>query len=846
MWRELRYSFRQWRYNKAFTGVIILLLGAGVGANAVIFGFVNAILLRPLLVREPGNLFLIEKTRVNQVRPDDACKFGVYEQIRARTDLFTSAIASQEWTESSFQPLNNGDAVKMISTEIVSPNYFSDLEVRTMLGRPLKASDADATSDIPVVVSHEFWISQLNSDPSAPGRTLRIKGYPFRIVGVLPRSFHGIDIDRSADVRLPISATRILQGHPVYDVASGAPTEFHVFVRLKSGVSSAAAAGSVARTMQATDAALLNSYLTQARPTGNESGSVSQAQLSRLIRSKIEYRTELLPARKGISRLRDKFAVALYVLIGAAAILLFAICASVAGLLLARAERRRREIAIRVAIGASRRQLLRQIFSDVLLWTMPATGLALFFFYALSPILTRMLPRIRGYVPLYTTPQVIDVSMDWRVLVFLTLTGLAALLLCGAGAAWRTLRIDLNEDLKQNQESNARRFTSWFFVAAQVALCVILAASAAIMLRTFWNLEHLNPGFDRAHIIEIDLNPQAAGYSDPQTAEFFRDIELRVASLPGVRSTASAVNGVMHEVGMMSAVAPEGANLNEQAFVNTNVNIVSPGYFQTLGIPLLAGRVLDEHDRNVKPEPTVVNKAFADRFFPHQDAIGKALVGSVNSKSKPDMRIVGLVGTAKYRSLREENPPIAYWLENEHFSGKILYIRTFQDPRPLVAEIGKLIHDRDPRIPIVGMSTLEQEVQSSLWQERLLVLLTAFFGITALALAAAGIYGALSYSVTSRTREIGIRLAIGADAQDVMRAVCNRLSLAIITGLIFGLTLSAIFMRLAHQLFFGIEVMDLASLTIASLAILVLAAGASALPAIRAIKTDPATAMRAE
>lgn len=853
MWSDIRYGLRQWKTSKSLIFIVILLLGVGIGANTLIFSFINAAILKPLPVREPAHLFLVEKNRARQARPDTACIYRVYEKIRARKDLFSSAVASQVWGDQSFQPLDLSGRAKLVSIKIVSPNYFSELGVDAILGRRLAPADARITSGIPVAISEQFWQSQMDGSRKVLGRTLRIKNFPFQIVGVLPREFHGLDIDRVADVWMPISAARIVVGHTYFQDPLDA-LQFQILTRLRPGVTPAAAAAAILRTVQDTFMALMRTYYSRMRAYYStpkpakgqmQRGAITQAQLDAVLRSAVDYTIKLQPASRGISRMRQQFSSALYVLMGAAGLLLIAVCASVSGMLLAKTEQRRREIAVRVAIGARPIQLLRQAFVESLLWTIPSAGLALLFFYLLSPILLGMLPAIRGLTPNYATPQALDVPLDSRVILFVIAVCLFTIFLSGLGAAWRAARVDVVEDLKRHQE-NRRGFSGIAMAGIQVGISVVLVSGAVLMLKTFWTLQHLNPGFDRAHIVEVDLNPEIAGYSADRAKIFLRELRGEIALLPGVRSVAGAHMGVMHGLGGGMTVVPEGEVLPPKTFLNTSVNLVTPDYFRTLGIPLLAGRTLEESDRNRRPQPQVVNEAFAEKFFPHRNPIGKAIVTGTNGKKAPTGIIVGLVGTAKYRSLREKNPPIIYALSLPESFLPVLYARTFGNPEPLLGEIRRLIHARDPSMPIVASATLEQEVQNSLWQERMLTLLSGFFAIVALALAAAGIYGALAYSVAARTREIGIRMAIGASPRDIVRTVCGSLFAATVAGLLFGTVTAAMLLQISQKLFFGVQGFDAVAFLVAIACILFCATLAALLPAWRAIKTDPVSAMRLE
>ncbi|MGH9772446.1 MAG: ADOP family duplicated permease [Candidatus Acidiferrales bacterium] len=839
MWSDFRYALRQGKRSKGLIAVVILLLGVGIGANTLIFSFINAAILKPLPVRDPQNLFLIEKNRVRQVRPDTGFFYGVYAKIQARKDLFPAAVASEEWNDISFQPLQADDRTKLVSTAIVSPNYFSALGVDAIRGRSLTPADAKTTSGIPVVISEQFWKSQLNGSRNVLGRKLRIKNFPFEIVGVLPKEFHGLNIDRVPDVWLPISAARILTGYAVFHVGGrNTPLGFQVLVRLAPGVTPAAASTAIFRTLHEADIAAWRRAVSQRVAAGQ----MTQANANGFFQFETEYRIKLRSASHGLSHMRQKFSAALYVLMGAAGLLLLAVCASVSGMLLAQAEQRKREIAIRIAVGARPWQLLRQTFVESLLWTIPSAGLAILFFYAISPVLLGMLPEVRGWMPMFAAPQVLNISVDRRVVLFVVAVCLLTIFLSGLGAAWRSARTNVVEDLKQHRRKGLGVFSGVLMVGIQVAISVILVAGAVLMLKTFWTLQHLNPGFDEAHIVEVDLNPQVGGYSSARAKTFLREIRQEIASLPGVRSAASAWAGVMHGIGIKMTLTPEGQVFSKKTFLNTSVNNVTTSYFRTMGIPLLAGRSLEKSDRGHNPQPIVVNTAFVKKFFANRDPIGKAMVTGTNGNKAPNFSIVGVVGTAKYRSLKETKLATAYGLGG----GSVLYARTFGDPKPLLAEIRKLIHTRDPQMPIVASAALEQEVANSLWQERILTLLSGFFAIIALALAAAGIFGTLAYSVAARTREIGIRMAIGAQSRDIIRTVCGRLFAGIVAGLVCGTIAAAVLLQISQKLFFGIQGFDAPAFAITIACILLCGSLAALLPAYRAINTDPVSAMRLE
>ncbi len=833
---HLRSALRYWQHNQALAATVTLLLAIAIGANTLIFSFINSLLLKSLPVRNPANLFLIEQNRPKQVRPDTEFFYPVFEAIRARKDLFASVIAEQAWSDNSFIPLETTGNIRVISTAIVSPNYFSELGIRPVLGRLLSPADANLTSAIPVVISYQFWQSQFSRRADVIGRVLRLKNFPFRIVGVLPREFHSIDIEQAPDVRLPISAAPILYKETVLQPHEESRLFFQLLARLATGVTHRAAAAAITRTARDSNAVLWHELLAH-------SSLQTSAERSETLQYETSFQIALEPAARGVSRLRTQFSHALYVLMAGVAMLLLAVCANVSGLLLARSQQRKREIAIRRSVGATATHLFAQFLTENLLLAAAATVLGMLAAYAGAPLLIKCLPPVANFTS-YATPPVIDIQIDRRVLLFAVALTVTSVLFFGLLPALRALTSDANDDLKglgRHVTTNLPALTS---IAIQLALGLVLTAGAVLILQTFWNLEHRNPGFDRAHVIELNLDPTAAGYSDTQAHTFLRDVKNRVADLPGVHSTAAAARPLMVGFGLITTVTPQGVVLPQKTFLNTTLNGITPGYFETLRIPLIAGRNLEPSDEKKKPEPIVVNTAFANLFFPRQNALGKLLVTGTDGRKPPEYVIVGLVGTSSFRSLREENPPIFYG--PDVFGGAVIYTRTYGDPAPTLARIRTLLRQLDPRVPVTQLATLEEKVQSTLWQERLLTFLATFFGIISLLLAAAGVYGALDYSVAARKRELGIRLAVGAATSDIIRTVTARLMLAIAGGLLIGVLASLELLAMLRRLLFGVQPLDPRGFLIASAAILLCAAIAAFAPIFRAVRTDPVSALRTE
>ncbi|MDQ2844158.1 MAG: ABC transporter permease [Acidobacteriota bacterium] len=366
------------------------------------------------------------------------------------------------------------------------------------------------------------------------------------------------------------------------------------------------------------------------------------------------------------------------------------------------------------------------------------------------------------------------------------------------------------------------------------------------MCRTFWNLEHLNPGFDRAHTIEFTIDPWDAGYSDLQAGALLRDLKQRVSELPGVRAVSFATSGLMRGIGLKTTVVPAGLTLPAKTFLNTSLNRVTPSYFESLGIPLVSGRNLEARDAGRKPGPIVVNRAFAHFFFPGTNPVGKTIVQGVDGSKPPTAIIVGVVGTAKYRSLREQEPPIYYQATDEKQTGGTMYLRTYGDPSVFIKSVRRILRELAPTLPFTDAFTLEQEVQNSLWQERIVTILCAFFGFAALVISATGLYGNLAYSVARRSRELGIRIAVGAQIGDIVRTVSARIVWAIAIGLLVGAGTATFLLRFTKSLVFGIDPLDPFSFVTAAAVLLICSLIAAAPPSWRAVKTDANIALRQE
>ncbi len=836
----LKSGFRQIIRKPLFSALAILLLSVGIGANVLIFTFVDTLLLRPLPVRNPQNLWMLQALYSEMIYPEVSFSYRQFEELQKRSDLFTAVTAEEAWSEIWAYPLTETGSARLVTTQILAPNYFDELGIKPFLGRVFTPEDGKPSTNVPALLSYQFWQSHYGGRRDVLGQTLRLKNFPFTIVGVLPRDFHSVDIERAPDVRLPISAGPFLEGKQVDDPRGDQSFGFCVLARLKPGVSAAAAQQVIREPLHRfSEREVMERYADYKGPRKSEIIARDEQFIA-------EERFAFEPVGTGMSGLRTQFSQALKILMAGVIVLLIAVCANVAGLLIGRGEERRKELAVRMSIGASRWRLLRQLTIENLCLAVPGSLLGLFLGYILAPMLLRILPPVRS-LDQFASPPILTVSIDSRVLLFTWLLLVASLCLFGLIPAWRATRLDINGELKGTTRPKSHSLAALMPVAVQVMISVLLLASGALMLRNYWSLEALNPGFDRAHVFSFTLGLDRAGFTDAQANAYQRELESKALQLPGVRSVAFSTLGLMRGSGFKTTVTIPGAVKSERLFMNTSLAAVTPSYFDALGIPLLAGRKLYSTDVNAKLQPVVINRALADSLFPNQNPIGQGIVPGNDGSKSATMTVVGLAETAKFRRLQEPSPPIFYSLLPNAKQGRlVMFIRTEGEPARVMKAAEQVVRKAGGGVPIIEEQLLEQEVQATIWQEKLVARLAAFFSLIALLLAALGLYGTLAFSVVRRRRELGIRIAIGADFQQIVKTVCGRMSLAVGVGLLAGLFAAAVALRFTKHFLYAVEPLDAPSFIGAAVLALACVCLAAVIPCRRAVRTDAATALRAD
>jgi macrolide transport system ATP-binding/permease protein len=813
LWQDLRYGARMLLRSPGFTLVAALTLGLGIGANTAIFSFVNSLFIRPLAVTNPDQVIRLY-AEDSEGRKFDVFSYPNYADLRDRNQMFQALAAHKDVAAN----VGLGDGAEDTTGEVVTGNYFNLLGVKAVLGRALLPEDDLTPGAHPVVVvSHAFWQRRLGSDRNAVGRKLYINGHPFTVVGVMPEDFKGTYQALAADFWAPL----MMQGQVWYRSRSHDIRGWGWLYgtgRLKPGVTIAQAQAEFDR---------LAGQLAQEYPKVNQ--GLTGFRL---------YPASALPEelRQGASGM-FKFFMAVVGLV------LLAACANIAGLLLARMESRQREVAVRLSLGATRGRLIRQWLTESLLLALlgSAAGL-LFAMWAADSLMTLAPPDFGNLSPV--------TRLDARVLAFTLAISALAGLLCGLFPALRASRSNLVAALKEGGSATSggrhRSRLQQTFVAAQVAVSLTLLVAAGLLLRSLQITAAFDPGFktDKLLLAQIDL--LRLGYSPEQSHEFYQRLTERLKSLPGVRGVTSAVLvplGIGRET--RGYRIPGHTPPNGGTFFSIDNNTVGPDYFATMGIPILRGRDFDARDAQPGAPPVVViNETMARRFWPNADAVGQR----IDSGGKnPPIEIIGVARDIKYRSLAEEPRPYVYASAAQVYQpGATMHIRAAGDPKALTNAVRKEIERLDSNVAITKVATFDELRQTPLFPSRAMAIVSSLFGLLALLLAGVGIYGITSYMVGQRTREIGIRIALGANRGDIFRMIVGQGAAITSIGVGVGLVASLALTRFLSSQLFGISARD--PLTFASVALLLTAVALMAcyIPARRAAKVDPLIALQCE
>lgn len=817
--QDFRYGLRQMRRSPGFTAVAVLTLALGIGANIAIFTLVNSVVLRMLPVRDPQRLVLIQVTKKTGVSTTYSYPF--YKDLRDHNEVLSGLLVRGAGTAY----LGDDAASDPVQVERVSGNYFSVLGVEPALGRPLRPDDDPPAGDVPCVLGYGIWQRAFRGDKHIIGKSIHINSQSFTVVGVAPRAFAGSEPGRVREIFIPISMSVYLKtGSHVRPRIFDEPrmTWLEMIGRLKPGITREQARASLQLTINHIDE--------DRRMQGLWAGKV-----------------DLLPGGQGYANLRKLLGTPLLVLMAAVGLVLLIACANLANLLLARASARRRETAVRLALGATPARLARQLLTESLLLSL-AGGLAGLLASAWVPrALLQFAPRKFTLEP--------NVSFDWRVLAFTFAVSVAVGLLFGLGPAINSARLDLNPTLKQTPPMRLARFpVRKLLVIAQVVLSLVLVMGAGLLIRSLRNLQTTFPGFDRENLLLVDLEhypPPAfmAFFARPpergEDLAFLDQVVERTQALPGVRSVSFGMVIPLSGDSAPLGFIPEGYERKPGDDMTIWNNMVAPNYFATMGIRLLAGRDFTARDRMAPV--AIINETAARRFWPGRNPVGSHIMSEWGKDASSDKRateIVGVVADTKYESLREAPRPVLY----RPLPGGLatLHARVDGNVRPAMAALQSLLKSMGAPVPASGFTTLEAITADSLSVDRLMAALSASFGLLALLLAAVGLYGVMAYAVNQRTAEIGIRMAMGARQADVLSMVLRESLALVLAGVVPGVLGGLAAGRLISAFLFGLSWHDPAITACAVVVVLGVATLAAYLPARRAAAVDPLVALRYE
>ncbi len=813
---DIRYAMRLFAKSPGFTAVALLSLALGIGANTAVFTLVETVMLRELPVREPGALVQIVGVLPGREGAQGSFSYPTFQWLREKAPMFSHLFT---WSSRRLEA-GEGENMEWVSVDRVSEEYFAGLGVAPILGRALAGEGQQPSV---AVLSYDWWRKRFHSDAAVLGRTVRLGRLPFTIVGVMPEGFFGPVVGSSPDVFIPLDSERLLD--PESKALSTRNSSWlPLLARLGTGVTAPQAA-----------AGLQPLWAAAIRETGPFD---RQGNISNWFR---ELKSQVRPASTGVSELRRRFQQPLGVLVVVVAVVLLIACVNISNFLMARSLARQREIALRLAVGAGRGRLFRQMLTESLLLAAAGATLGLLFALWSSKLLTSLLSTSRDTVSL-------DIRPNLTLLAYTAAVTMLTTLLFGLAPALRAFRASVHPLVKEGaHQLTGPRTSSRALLVIQVALSLLLVTGATLFLRTFRNLLSVHLGFDADRVLVASLEPGRAGLKGEAAAQFYRDLQSHLRTVPGVTSVSLSSMTPIQNCCWWETMTVEGYSAAPGEKLDVFLNSVAPEFFRTMGTPLLRGRDFDSRDGLNSRPVAIVNESFARKFFPNGDALGRIVSLPPNYKLGP-MEIVGMVADARYIDLRGPTRLAAYLplaQSRERLNSVEVLVRTPGLPLALASAIRQQVHAFHPAMP-VKFRSLAQEVEGALTYERLLALLSAFFGGVALTLAAIGLYGTLSYSVTRRTVEIGVRVALGASRGSVLWLVMRQSLMLVIVGLAMGCFAALYLTRLVRTLLFGVKPADPLTFAIAAGVLGVVAVLASWFPARRAAAVDPMRALRYE
>jgi predicted permease len=832
LWQDIRYGLRMLTKDAGFTLVAVLTLGLGIGANSGIFSVMSQVLLQRLPVPHPEQLVLLyapgpRRGHVSSDEGDGSESFSypMYKDLRDRTDVFAGLAAKADFPVSVTYQGNTERA----GSDIVSGNYFETLGVRPALGRLLLPSDTVAEGGNNVVVlGNGYWKKRFGGDPKILNQSVQVNNQLMTVVGVVQPRFDGIQLGRVPDVYLPITMKPLvtpswsgLNDHKDYWVK--------LIGRLKPGISQKQAAAAIAPTYHA--------LLEEEVPLN---GGFSEQEKKAFVAKQVVLRD----GARGRPILENDTGHQLLALMGMVALVLCITCANVAGLLTARGASRQKEIGLRFSLGASRWALIRQFIVESCILSAAGAVLGLL-------IASWMSAALVHFASANEIAEGLSSSLSMPVLLFTTALSLCCGVLFGVGPAVNATRVQLASTLKNQAGSLASGLANArlrkVLVVSQVALTLLLVTGSWGFVKSLYNLRHVDLGFQPGHVLQFSLAPQLNGYDHVRSLTFYRRLEDRLGAVPGVISYSAVEEPLITDSDRGSNVTVEGMPADLAEAHDIFWNGISAGHFGNLQIPLLMGREFARQDEAGSPKVIIINETMAKVFFPNGQAVGKHMkFGSGNGPL--DMEIVGVVKDSLHSDLKEKPKPFAYIPYDQEPSIRSLtyYVRTANDPENMASSVRQVMSELDSSLPIYDVRTFEEQIDQSLSDAKLVAILALAFGILAAVLAAMGIYGLLAYMVTLRTKEIGVRMALGAGPQRVGWMLCGEVARLAGIGVLVGIPLAYGLSKLVNSMLYGVQAFGLMSILTALAALVVISAVAIYAPLARATRIDPMVALRYE
>ncbi|HEX2269127.1 MAG TPA: ABC transporter permease [Pyrinomonadaceae bacterium] len=861
--QDLRYGFRMMLKQKGLTAIALLSLALGIGANTALFSIVDAMLLKMLPVKDPEQLVLFRSVAPREFSVGSYSGSGNVDPATGQRSMTSFAYQSYQRMREQQGPISDLFAFGSVSLNVsadgrsdlasgqaVTGNYFTGLGVQPFLGRTLTDED-DKPGVTPVaVLSHRYWEERFGSDNSIVGKQINLNNVAFIVIGVTPPGFDGtMGVGSSQDVTVPLQTEPLLHVDRQRSNLSGAGVWWlRLMGRLKPGATAEQAQAQLENAFH--QSVVEHRAARQAQATtagGNRIADLDPKQYPRLFAD---------PGGQGEMYRRRYYAPSLYLLLGVVGLVLLIACANVANLLLSRAASRQKEIGLRLALGASRRRLIRQLLTEsVLLSVLGGAFGILFAIWIKDGLLAVSDWGGRGM-------RALEPQLDWRVLGFTIALSLITGIVFGLAPAWRTTKLDLTPALKESGRASSAVHRSWLsrgLVVFQVALSLLLLVGAGLFVRTLVNLQRVDPGFNMQNLLVFEVFPGLIGYKDEQLRHVYQQISERVEGVPGVQAVTFSRMALLAQGSSSSSVFLR-EDLNQTPDSEGRIkprgegyrHVVRENFLEAMGIPLLQGRTFTSHDSVNTPKVAVVNQTFVNKFLPNENAIGKRFTFDT---SKPDeIEIIGVAKDAKYARQRDEIPPTVYqsFRQERPLQSGTFEVRTEGDPAAVAAAVRQALKEVEPNLPVGRMITQIEQADETLRMERLFAKLLTLFGLLAQQLAAIGLFGVLAYMVSQRTHEIGIRMALGAQRSNVMRMIVRQgmvlAGLGVVLGLIGAYVLTKYlesWVKLSDMLF-GVNVSDPFTYGLIAVLLSVVALIACYVPARRATKVDPLVALRNE